>query len=270
MSRSAGLSHHQRNGRKYDRQGSRDIMRVAVAGGTGLIGRVVVEQLRGRGDDAVVISRSAGVDLTTGAGLASALAGVDAVIDVSNVLTMKAAESIAFFETATKTLLAAEQAAGVRHHVVLSIVGIDRVELGYYAGKVRQEELALAGPVPASVLRATQFHDFAAQILQRGSGPFAVVPKFRSQPVALDEVAAALLSLAASPPAGLVPDLAGPEVLELPDMARQLLRRRHSRRVVIPVRLPGAAGRAASSGGLLPLEPGPRGTGTFAEWLATQ
>jgi uncharacterized protein YbjT (DUF2867 family) len=245
-------------------------MRVAVAGGTGLIGRVVVEQLRGRGDEAVVISRSAGVDLTTGAGLAAALDGVDAVIDVSNVLTMKAEDSVAFFETATTALLTAEQAAGVAHHIVLSIVGIDRVALGYYAGKVRQEELVLAGPVPASVLRATQFHDFAGQMLQRGGGPFAVVPKFRSQPVALDEVAAALVALTAGDPVGMAPDLAGPEVLELPDMARRLLRQRHSRRLVIPVRLPGAAGRAASSGGLLPLEPGPRGTGTFAEWLATQ
>lgn len=132
--------------------------KIAVAGGTGLVGAMVVAEVRRTGATPVVIARSAGVDLTTGSGLAEALDGVDAVIDASNVDTLSAKRSVAFFEAATGRLLAAGEEAGVRHHVALSIVGCDRVDLPYYLGKRRQEALVAAGPVPWSVLRATQFH----------------------------------------------------------------------------------------------------------------
>ena len=242
-------------------------MQIAVAGGTGWIGRLVVEVARAEGHQAVVLARSTGVDLLSGHGLDEALAGSTAVIDVSNVITTSRKTAIEFFGTATKNLLAAGGQAGVTRHVALSIVGVDRVDLGYYAGKRHQEELVLAGPVAGSVLRATQFHEFAAQMLQRG-GPFALAPRMRSQPIAAREVAEALVALAGQQASGPAPDLAGPEVQEMPDLVRRLLRARGSRRVVLPVPVPGAAGRAMAGGGLLPTGPGPRGRQTFDAWLA--
>jgi len=239
-----------------------------VAGGSGCVGRLVVDEARAAGHQPVVITRSAGVDIMTGSGLDDALAGASVLIDVSNIRTMRRDRSVAFFETGTRNLLDAGGRAGASHYVVLSIVGVDRVGIGYYEGKRRQESLVLSGAVPASVLRATQFHEFAAQVLRRTRGPLALVPRMRTQPVAAREVARALLALAVGPPAGMTPELAGPEPLELTQLARQVLRARRSRRVVVPVRLPGAAGRAAARGALLPSGPGPRGTQTFGEWLA--
>lgn len=243
-------------------------MRVAVAGGTGLVGRFVVSALEATGHETVVLARSVGVDLTTGAGLDAALKRADAVIDVSNVTTASRAASVRFFEAATTNLLDAGFRAGVRHHVVLSIVGIDRVDLGYYAGKRRQEELALAGGRPVSILRATQFHEFADQTLDRFTmGPFAAVPRMRTQPVAAREVAEALVALLTGPAVGRAPDLAGPQVHELPDLVRAVLQARGRRTRVLAFRLPGKAGAAMADGGLLPTEDGPRGTQTFDEWL---
>jgi uncharacterized protein YbjT (DUF2867 family) len=244
-------------------------MRIAIAGGTGVVGRHIEARVLELGHTAVVLARSRGVDLISGNGLEAALTGVEAVIDVSNVSTISRAKSVRFFETATTHLLEAGQAAGVLHQVALSIVGIDRVPFGYYFGKRRQEELVLAGPIPATVLRATQFHEFAGQLIDRG-GPVTLVPTMLSQPVAAREVAAALVDLALTDPRGMAPDLAGPEVLAMPDLVRKVRDARGSRRPVLSVRLPGAAGKAMATGGLLPLEDGPRGKQTFGEWLAGQ
>ena len=241
--------------------------RVAVAGGTGVVGQHVVDRVRELGHEVVVLARSTGADVVTGTGLAPALTDVDAVVDVTNVATVSRAKAIRFFETATGHLLAAEQAAGVRHHVVLSIVGIDRVDFGYYLGKRRQEEVALAGPVPVSILRATQFHEFAGQVIDRG-GPITVVPAMLSQPVAAREVAEALVDLALDAPAGLVADLAGPEQHRMPDLVRRVRDARGSRRPVLSLRLPGRVGAAMARGELLPRGDGPRGQQTFDEWLA--
>lgn len=243
-------------------------MRVAVAGGTGLVGRHVVAALTGAGHDPVVLARSRGVDLTTGVGLDEALHGVGAVLDVSNVSTAIRRASVAFFTSSTQNLLDAGRRTGVAHHVALSIVGVDRVGGGYYAGKLAQEGLVLAGPVPATVLRATQFHEFAGQFLARTRGPLAVVPRMRVQPIAAREVGQVLAELAVAEPAGRVADLAGPAEHELADLARQFLRTRQSRRRVLAVGLPGAAGRAMAGGALLPAGPGPRGRQSFEEWLA--
>lgn len=243
-------------------------MRVAVAGGTGLVGRHVVAALTGAGHDPVVLARSRGVDLTSGAGLEEPLRGVGAVIDVSNVSTASRRASVAFFTSSTRQLLDAGRRTGVAHHVALSIVGIDRVGVGYYAGKLAQEGLVLAGPVPATVLRATQFHEFTGRVLARTRGPLAVVPRMRVQPVAAREVGQVLAELAVTEPAGRVADLAGPAKHDLVDLARQLVRARRSRRRVWAVRLPGAAGRAMAGGALLPTGPGPRGRQSFDEWLA--
>jgi uncharacterized protein YbjT (DUF2867 family) len=242
--------------------------RIAVAGGTGTVGRHVVAAVRAAGREPVVLSRSAGVDLVTGAGLDEALRGVDAVVDVCNAITQRRRAAIDFFTAATSHLLAAGADAGVRHHVVLSIVGVDRVDAGYYAGKRAQESLALSGTVPVSVLRCTQFHEFVPLVLSAVPGPVAVVPSMRVQPVAAREVADRLVALATGPALGRAPDLAGPEVHGLSDLARRYLRARGQRRLVLPVRAPVAASRAAAGGALLPTGPGPRGTVTFDAWLA--
>lgn len=242
-------------------------MRVAVAGGTGLVGGLLVLALKDIGHESVVLARSTGVDITAGTGLDRALRGADTVVDVSNVTTTRAGRSVAFFTAGTRHLLEAGQRAGVRHHLALSIVGVDRVDYGYYEGKRAQERLVLDGQVPGSVLRATQFHEFAGQILTRSRGPFALMPRVRTRPVAAREVAAALAELAAGPAVGLAPELAGPEEHELVDMARLLLRAKGQRRRVVPVRLPGAAGRQMAGGGLLPAGPGRRGAETFDQWL---
>ena len=211
------------------------------------------------------------MNLQTGPGLDAALEKVDALIDVTNVDTMRAKPAIEFFGHDDVNLLAAAARAGVGHVVALSIVGVDRVELGYYLGKRRQEELLLAAgvPVPTSVLRATQFHEFAGQVLSRMSGPVAVIPTMRSQPVAAREVGVALAELAAGPAVGLAPELAGPQPETVADMARRQLHALGARRRVVEVRMPGRAGRAAAEGALLPTGDGPRGVQTFDEWLAS-
>ncbi|GAB2989145.1 SDR family oxidoreductase [Nocardioides montaniterrae] len=245
-------------------------MRVAVAGGTGVVGRLVVEELRRQRFEAVVLSRSTGQDLTTGAGLDDALDGVHAVIDCSNVVATAAKKSVAFFEAATRNLLEAEERADVGHHVVLSIVGADRVSFGYYAGKVRQEQLAMAGPIPTTVLRATQFHEFPGQLLERMKGPVAVIPKMQSQTVAAAEVAAHLVDLALGRPLGMTDEMAGPEVHQMPDLARQVVAARGESRRVVPLRLPGRAGGQMARGDLLPTGHVVTGRQTFAEWLTGQ
>jgi uncharacterized protein YbjT (DUF2867 family) len=242
-------------------------MRIAVPGGTGLIGRQVVSLLEQAGHEPVVLARSRGVDITTGAGLDAALAGAQAVIDVSNVTTLSKKRSVRFFTAGTSRLLEAGVRAGVTHHVALSIVGIDRVGWGYYAGKLRQEELIRAGNLPWTVLRATQFHEFAEQLLARSPGPLVLVPRMRVQPVAAREVAARLVELALGPAVGLAPEIAGPQVRELVELVRQVVHARGRRRLVVPVRIPG--GSAAANGGLLPSgqDGYTRGSQSFEDWL---
>jgi uncharacterized protein YbjT (DUF2867 family) len=241
---------------------------IAVAGGTGVVGRQVVAAARERGHEVVVLARSAGVDLTSGEGLAGRLDGVRAVIDSTNVRTQKRRAAEAFFGSVTRHLLEAERRTGVGHHIALSIVGIDDVPSGYYRGKLLQERLVAEGQVPWSILRATQFHEFAEQALHFARvGPFSLVPRMLSQPVAAAEVAQALVGLAEAGPSGRVADLAGPERLQMTDLARRVAKARGSARRVVPVRLPGATGRDMRDGSLIPTGEGPRGRQTFAEWL---
>jgi uncharacterized protein YbjT (DUF2867 family) len=244
-------------------------VKIAVAGGTGTVGRHVVDVARGRGHDTAVLSRSTGVDLVTGTGLGETLAGVDAVVDVTSVLTQSAGVATEFFRAVTTNLLAAEAAAGVGHHLVLSIVGVDRAPHGYYAGKVAQEELLTTSPVPWTVLRATQFHEFAGQLHDRVVlGPLHVVPVLRSQPVAAREVAERLVDLAETGPAGRARDLAGPEELRMADAVRRWARATGRGGIVLALPLPGRFGRALRDGTLLAGPDADRGTRTFAQWLA--
>ena len=243
-------------------------MKIAVAGGTGTVGRHVTEQIGRRGHEPVVLARSTGFDLQTGAGLAPALAGVDALVDVVSIATLSATASSRFFGATTANLLRAEASAGVRHHVSLSIVNATRVAAGYYAGKTVQEDTVTAGDVPWTILRATQFHEFAVQTLQRTSrAGLALVPVMRTQPVAAREVAERLVELALGAPHGHVPDLGGPREEQLVEMVRAYVKASRSRTRVVRVRLPGRMGAAMRDGSLLPAANTTHGTLSFAQWL---
>lgn len=242
-------------------------MKIAVAGGTGVAGRFVVEVLRARGHEPVVLSRGQGVDLVSGSGLDAALTGAEGVIDVSNVTTNRKSVAVGFFDKAGRNLIGAAERAGVRHLVTPSIVGVDRVGLPYYAGKLRQEEIIRGGAVPWTIMRVTQFHEFVGQALSGVPGPIAMVPTAPVQPIAVREVAETLVDLALEPPRGMAPELAGPQVESLVDLARSLIAAGGvRRRPVVPLYFPGAM----RTGGLLPTGPGPRGTRTFADWLRGQ
>jgi uncharacterized protein YbjT (DUF2867 family) len=246
-------------------------MKLAVAGGTGTVGVHVVEVARQRGHEVVVLSRSAGVDLVSGSGLSDALAGVDAVVDVASTQTISAKESMSFFAAVTRNLLTAEGAAGVGHHVALSIVGIDRAPHSYYAGKVEQERIIRAGTVPWTILRATQFHEFAGQIRARSSfGPVSIVPKMVSQPIAAREVAERLIDLAERSPAGRVADLGGPREERMAEMVRRYARSIGTRGLVLEVPIPGAYGRAMRDGTLVTTTDADHGLQTFGQWAAAQ
>lgn len=244
-------------------------MRVVVAGSTGVVGRHVVAVAQQRGHEVVGLSRGQGVDLLTGDGLASRLEGADAVVDVTSTRTQRKSAAEKFFGQVTTNLLAAEQQVGVSHHLALSIVGIDDVPLGYYQGKLCQERVLAGGDVPWTVLRSTQFHEFSEQSLRFAAlGPLSLVPRTLCQPVAATEVAAHLIDLAEAGPGGRTPDLAGPERLQLVDMARRVVQAKGLKRRVLAISAPGAAAKAARDGALCPTTDGPRGRQTFAEWLS--
>jgi uncharacterized protein YbjT (DUF2867 family) len=246
-------------------------VKIAVAGGTGLVGRRTVEAVRRLGHDAVVLARSAGVDLTTGKGLAAAMVDVDAVIDVTNTPSFDTDQVRAFFATVTGHLLAGEHDAGVGHHVVLSIVGLDRLpDDGQYGGKREQERLALSGPVPASVVRTTQFFDFAAQVvgwMRRGQS--ASLPPLLVQPVAVTDVADVLVEVAVGEPVNGICELAGPETQDLVDMARRTLAARGESLRLIPT-WRGRWGVEVAGEVLLPGPDARIALTTFDDWLTTQ
>ncbi|MCI0157146.1 NAD(P)H-binding protein [Leifsonia shinshuensis] len=250
-------------------------MRVAVAGGTGVVGVKTVDAVRASGHEPVVLSRSAGVDLLAAGTddreaerLARTLDGCAAVVDVTSVMTTSAAKSTAFFETVTRALLTAERAAGVPHHVALSIIGAEAAPAAYYAGKAAQERAVMASGTGWTLLRATQFHEFAAQLAARGGG-IHLVPAMRSQPVAAAEVGVRLAELATADPSGVSRDLAGPRVEDMPTLVRRYLAATGRAARVLALPLPGRWGRALRDGTLLPGPDAQLGTATFDEWLAT-
>jgi uncharacterized protein YbjT (DUF2867 family) len=253
-------------------------MRVLVIGGSGLVGRPTASELVRRGHTVAVLTRSgaggppgtqafAG-DVTTGAGVAAALDSADCVVDCGNVVTVRRKTAVDFFTTTTRRLGELGKAAGVRHHVVLGIVNSDKVAFPYFAGKLAQERTALDGPVPATVLRATQFHEFAGQVLgQLRVARWSFVPEALIQPIAAAEVGVALAEVVEAGPNGRVRDIAGPRPERLTDMARQVVAHRGERRTVVGLRLPGRTPHAMRDGAQLPggdaLLRGP----TFREWL---
>lgn len=243
-------------------------VRIAVAGATGVVGRHVVTELGRRGHDVVPLSRSHGVDVTQFDGLADRLAGADAVIDTLGIATTRRRPATAFFTTTTRNLLEAEGLAGVGRHVLLSIVGIDGSGFGYYRAKVAQEDVARTLDTSTIILRATQFHEFAGQLVDRSPAPLALAPRMLSQPVAAAEVAALLVATALGAPQGATHDLGGPQPERMDRLVRAELRRRGTRRVVVPVPMVGTTGRQVRDGGLLPGPGATLGRQTFDEWAA--
>jgi uncharacterized protein YbjT (DUF2867 family) len=244
-------------------------MRIAVAGATGRIGQLTVDVLERAGHEAVPVSRKSGVDAYTGAGLDAALRGADAVIDATSTPAQNEAETVDFFGTVTRNLLAAGELAGVRHHVLLSVVGIDHGQRSaHYAGKREQERLVKAGPVPWSIVRATQFHDFAAMVAGRAlrDGAATIAPLL-VQPIAPADVAAVLAETAAAAPLRATLDIAGPRTEDLVDMARRTFAARGQDVTLVPT-WRGIFGTDMAGEVLLP-GPGARLTPTtFDDWLA--
>jgi uncharacterized protein YbjT (DUF2867 family) len=200
-------------------------MKIVVIGGTGLIGSKVVEKLSRAGHEPVPASPDTGVDTMTGEGLAAVLEGAQVVVDVSNAPAWDDAAVMNFFQTTSRNILEAEAAAGVQHHVALSVVGADRLpDSGYLRAKVAQEALVKAGPVPYSILRATQFFEFIGRIADSSSDGDTVrlAPVF-VQPEAADDVAATVAELAVNDPVNGIVELGGPEKFRLDELVQHLL-----------------------------------------------
>ncbi len=246
-------------------------MRIAVAGATGNIGTLTVAALERDGHDVTRISRALGVDLSTGDGLDSAVAGVEAVVDVTNSPAADVAGTVGYFGTATRNLLAAEQRAGVRHHVLLSIAGADRIEgNAHYAGKREQERLVAAGPVPWTIVPAAQFHDFAAMVASwsEQNGVASIAPLL-VQPVAPADVADVLAEVAVGEPQGGYADVAGPEPQDLVDMARRTAQAR-GRSIKLAPTWSAIFGPEMAGNVLLPGDGARIMPTTFDEWLKAQ
>jgi uncharacterized protein YbjT (DUF2867 family) len=209
-------------------------MKIVVIGGTGLIGSKLVEKLRAKGHEPLAASPDTGVNTITGEGLAEALEGAEVVVDVANAPNWDDAAVLDFFLTSSRNILAAEAAAGVGHHVALSVVGADRLtESGYMRAKVAQEETVKAGSVPYTILRATQFFEFIGRMADSStSGDTVQLAPVLVQPEAADDVAAALAEIAPGEPVNGIVELAGPEQFRLDELARRVLRANNDPRPV--------------------------------------
>jgi uncharacterized protein YbjT (DUF2867 family) len=210
-------------------------MKIVVIGGSGLIGSNVVNRLRQNGHEVVAASPKSGVNTLTGEGLVEALAGAQVVVDVANSPSFEAKAALEFFETSGRNLLAAEKNAGVGHHVALSVVGTERLlESDYFPAKLAQEKLIKDSGIPYTILRATQFFEFVGAIVQSGTdGDVIRLSPALIQPIASDDVAAALADLAAAPPLNGTVEVAGPEPLPIDKLARQFMAAKGDTREVI-------------------------------------
>src|ERR1700741_1121346 len=201
-------------------------MKIVVIGGSGLIGTKLVNDLRQRGIDVVAASPSSGVNTITGEGLAKALTGAQVVVDVSNAPAWEDKAVLEFFETSGRNLSAAEAAAGVRHHVALSVVGTERLlASGYFRAKMAQEELIKTSGIPFTIVRATQFLEFIGGIAQFATeGQTVRLPPVLMQPIAADDVAAVMADVALAEPLNGTVELAGPEPIRQDDLVRRFLK----------------------------------------------
>ncbi len=245
------------------------IKKVVVIGGTGLIGSKAVKLLQDAGHEAVVASSRNGINAYTGEGLAEALAGADAVIDVSNMMSFDRDVITDFFATSSRNLMGAERAAGVRHHVVLSIVNADQLSANpYMAGKLAQEEAVATSGQPFTIVRATQFHEFTETLVDAYSADGAVtVPDIDFQPIAADDVAAALVEAALSEPKNGTVDLAGPERAPFRSFVSTYLDAKGDNRPVNADAAVDYFGAPVMAGSLVPGGDSIKGRITIAEWL---
>jgi uncharacterized protein YbjT (DUF2867 family) len=244
-------------------------MRIVVIGGTGLIGKKLIPLLRQRGHEAVAASPGTGVNTLTGQGLAEVLAGAQVVVDVSNSPSFEDKAVLEFFETSGRNLLAAEAAAGVGHHVALSVVGADRhPDSGYMRAKAAQEKLIKGGKVPYTIVRATQFFEFLGAIAGPGGDGEVRLPDAPMQPLAAEDVAAALADVTVGPAANATVELAGPEAQSMAAFVRRALVAAGDMRTVVADPQARYFGAALDARGLTPEGANPRlGPTRFEEWL---
>lgn len=245
-------------------------MRIVVIGGSGLIGSKVVRILHERGHEVVAASPSSGVNTITGEGLSEALRAAQVVVDVANAPVWEDKEVLEFFETSGRNLLAAEAAAGVRHHVALSVVGTDRLlTSGYFRAKMAQEELIKASKVPYSIVRATQFFEFVGAIAQSATaGQTVRLPPALMQPIVSDDVAAALADVAIAEPLNGTVELAGPDPIRMDELVRKFFVARHDVRHVITDPAAGYFGTPVNDQSLTPGKNPRIGSTHFADWLS--
>jgi uncharacterized protein YbjT (DUF2867 family) len=244
-------------------------VKIVVIGGNGLIGKKTVAILRRLGHEVAAASRSTGVDTVTGKGLKEALAGAGVVVDVANAPSWEDAAVMAFFETSGRNLLAAEAAAGVRHHAALSVVGTDRLlASGYFRAKMAQENLIKASPIPYTIVRATQFFEFVGGIADAATdGKTVRVPPAMMQPIAADDVAAVMADVALAEPANGTFDLAGPEPIRQDELVRQYLAAVQDPRTVVTDPKALYYGLAVDDRSLTPGGRPQLGPTRFADWL---
>lgn len=245
-------------------------MKIVVIGGSGLIGKKVVTNLRERGHEVVAASPSLGVNTVTGEGLAQALAGAQVVVDVANAPSWEDKAVLTFFETSGRNLLAAEAAAGIGHHVALSVVGTDRLlASGYFRAKLAQEKLIKMSPIPYTIVRATQFFEFVGGIAQFSTeGQTVRLPPVLMQPIAADDVAVAMADAALAEPLNGTVDLAGPEPIRQDDLVRQFLKATGDARKVVTDPKALYYGVAVDDRSLMPGNNPRLGSTRFADWLA--
>src|SRR5215831_809986 len=244
-------------------------MKIVVIGGTGLIGKKVVTNLRQHGHEVVAASPSSGVNTVTGEGLAQALAGARVVVDVANAPSWEDNAVLAFFETSGRNLLAAEAAANVGHHVALSVVGTDRLlASGYFRAKMAQEKLIKASSIPYTIVRATQFFEFVGGIAKSATeGETVRLPPALMQPIAADDVAAVVAEVALAKPLNGTFDLAGPEPIRQDDLVRQFLTATGDARTVITDPKALYYGITVNDQSLTPGDNPRIGPTHFADWL---
>jgi uncharacterized protein YbjT (DUF2867 family) len=247
-------------------------MKIVVIGGSGLIGKKVVKNLRQRGHEAVAASPSSGVNTVTGEGLAEALEGAEVVVDVANAPNWEDNAVLAFFEASGRNLLAAEAAAGVGHHVALSVVGTDRLlASGYFRAKMAQEELIKASKIPYTIVRATQFFEFVGAIAQLATdGQTVRLPPAMMQPIVSDDVAAALADIALAQPLNGTVELAGPEKIRMDELVRQFLLASRDTRQVMTDPQARYYGIAVNDRSLTPGDHPRIGPTRFEDWLSSQ
>jgi uncharacterized protein YbjT (DUF2867 family) len=245
-------------------------MKFVIIGGTGLIGSKVVNQLRQGGYEAVAASPDSGVNTLTGEGLREVCQGANVVVDVSNSPSFDDAAVLSFFQTSTRNLLAAEAAAGVAHHVALSVVGTDRLpDSGYMRAKVAQEKLIRSSAVPYSIVHATQFFEFIDRMASSATeGDTVRVPPVLLQPMAADDVASAVTKVALGAPLNGSIDVAGPEEIRFDALIRRRLDSRQDRRAVVPDPQARYFGALLSERSLVPAGPARLGPTRFEDWLS--